>query len=42
MFRARIRSNKKEISLGVFDSAQKAADAYARAASKMHGEYGRF
>lgn len=38
-FRATISINKKEIRLGIFDTVNSAALAYAEAAKKYHGEF---
>ena len=38
---AQIRVNKKELHLGLFDTKEKAYDAYCEASKKYHGEFGR-
>lgn len=38
-YRARIYTNKREINLGIYNSAIEAARAYDQAAKIMHGEY---
>jgi len=38
-FTANIYKNKKRISLGYFDTAEKAHDAYLKAAHEIHGEF---
>lgn len=40
-FRAAISINRKPIHLGLFPTAEEAAEAYAEASRKYHGEYGR-
>ena len=37
-YRARIQANKKAILLGLFDTPEEAASAYAAAAAKLHAE----
>ncbi|WP_423787584.1 AP2 domain-containing protein, partial [Klebsiella pneumoniae] len=40
-WRARITKDKIVTALGYFDTAEKAAAAYAKASAELHGEYGR-
>ena len=41
-WRARIKVNRKEHSLGYYDTAEEAHMAYCRAAIEMHGEFANF
>jgi len=41
-WQARIRANKKTISLGLFDTPREAHEAYKTAADKYHGEFANY